>query len=417
MRPNPFHRRARAAVHSVLATLLATSCIAIVTIPAAYAMPQTTEFADGGGNDGDDVASGQVDAPDLVGRVSAISGQVTISHGADNPDRAALNWPVTSQTRITVASGASVEFRAGSAALRLAGNSELEVVELDDDTLRLHLNYGTVAVRVRDTEMAEGFELITGQGRVTLTQPSRLRADAGADADDTTIVSVFDGEAQVEGGMTSMNLRAGRRAEVREDGMRTTQAMPDSFDQWQEAPAAAPPALRYVSEQVTGYETLDQYGNWTESTEYGPLWTPSALPAGWAPYQYGRWVWVAPWGWTWIDNAPWGYAPSHYGSWVQVGGHWRWAPGRNRPRPVWAPALVGWGDGHSGNLHRRDGRRQGPPSGWSPLTPHQPYSPFVPGLHTSPGYADRINDYRNGRSDRDRYRRDRTRDHTWDQGV
>ena len=43
-----------------------------------------------------------------------------------------------------------------------------------------------------------------------------------------------------------------------------------------------------------------------------------AVAVGWAPYRYGRWAWVRPWGWTWVDNAPWGYAPFHYGRWVQL---------------------------------------------------------------------------------------------------
>ena len=63
----------------------------------------------------------------------------------------------------------------------------------------------------------------------------------------------------------------------------------------------------------------------------------------WAPYRYGRWVWVAPWGWTWIDDAPWGFAPFHYGRWAQsrmiAGAGCR---GQRHVRAVYAPALVGW---------------------------------------------------------------------------
>ena len=49
---------------------------------------------------------------------------------------------------------------------------------------------------------------------------------------------------------------------------------------------------------------------------------------------------MAPWGWTWIDDAPWGYAPFHYGRWVMVGGIWGWAPGPIAVQAVYAPALV-----------------------------------------------------------------------------
>ena len=55
-----------------------------------------------------------------------------------------------------------------------------------------------------------------------------------------------------------------------------------------------------------------------------------ALPAGWAPYSTGHWAWVRPWGWTWVDDAPWGFAPFHYGRWVYHRNTWCWAPGTLR---------------------------------------------------------------------------------------
>ena len=30
------------------------------------------------------------------------------------------------------------------------------------------------------------------------------------------------------------------------------------------------------------------------------------MPEKWAPYRHGYWRWIEPWGWTWIDDAPWG---------------------------------------------------------------------------------------------------------------
>ncbi|MFO1296524.1 MAG: DUF6600 domain-containing protein [Rubrivivax sp.] len=76
--------------------------------------------------------------------------------------------------------------------------------------------------------------------------------------------------------------------------------------------------------------------------DYGAIWYPSTVTAGWAPYRYGRWAWVRPWGWTWVDEAPWGFAPFHYGRWVHWHGRWCWAPGGYVQRPVYAPALVAW---------------------------------------------------------------------------
>jgi hypothetical protein len=120
---------------------------------------------------------------------------------------------------------------------------------------------------------------------------------------------------------------------------------------------------------MTGYEDLDRYGQWESHPEYGPLWMPTTVVSGWAPYRYGHWTWISPWGWTWVDDAHWGFAPFHYGRWVVVGGRWCWAPGRYVARPVYAPALVAW----TGGVYVGYGA---PIVGWVPLAPHEPYYPY-----------------------------------------
>src|SRR5437879_11163840 len=99
-------------------------------------------------------------------------------------------------------------------------------------------------------------------------------------------------------------------------------------------------ASNYVSQEMTGYEDLDDYGRWRYVSDYGPVWIPASIPVGWAPYRYGHWVWIRPWGWTWVDDEPWGFAPFHYGRWAYVENGWCWVPGPVVVRPVYAPALV-----------------------------------------------------------------------------
>ena len=64
-----------------------------------------------------------------------------------------------------------------------------------------------------------------------------------------------------------------------------------------------------VSPEMTGYEDLDDNGNWSYAGNYGSVWYPPERAVGWAPYRFGHWVWVAPWGWTWVDDAPWDSLP------------------------------------------------------------------------------------------------------------
>ncbi|PZP35203.1 MAG: hypothetical protein DI603_04840 [Roseateles depolymerans] len=149
----------------------------------------------------------------------------------------------------------------------------------------------------------------------------------------------------------------------------------------------------YVSAEMTGVEDLDRYGSWEAASDYGPLWIPTTVVVGWAPYRYGRWAWSRVWGWTWVDDSPWGFAPFHYGRWVQWRGRWCWAPGPYVPRPVYAPALVGWVGGPPAvSVNIQIGRRPPPPrAGWYPLAPREV---FVPVYRHTPGYVARVNDPR-----------------------
>ena len=336
------------------------------------------------------VADDDIEAPERVGRISTLSGPVLLRAGDGEAQTALLNWPITSDNRITTERNGLAELRVGAVAVRLDADSELDVSQLDDDSFRLHLSYGSVSVRVRDSEALRGFELTTAQARVSLREPGWVRVEAERPAG-VSVISVLDGRAEVDGSMASITVQAGKRVELSNDGLNTGPLQRIAFDDWPESLPSAAPALRYVTQDMTGYEELDRYGAWQDSTDYGPLWLPRTVPVGWAPYSDGRWSWIAPWGWTWIDNAPWGYAPSHYGRWVLVGKRWGWAPGRERVRGAWAPALVGW---VGGNHPARPGQHAGPGVGWFPLSPRDHY---VPGYRVRSDYAWRVNRMAEGR--------------------
>ncbi|WP_342115578.1 DUF6600 domain-containing protein [Pseudoduganella sp. OTU4001] len=328
------------------------------------------------------------DPPARVGRVTVTEGKVTMLVNGEEETGNLMNWPVTSDNHLTTAPGARAEFRVGSAAVRLDGDSDIEVEQLDDERLRLRLNYGTASVRLRDPAMINEFEFTTPQARITMTEPGAFRVDTER-APDTTVVNVFIGNVRVDGAGTMLSARAGKRVEVRGDDVFTALAVRDRFDDWVTSRDRRDEGLvasRYVPTDMTGYEDLDQYGNWVEDREYGTVWFPRAVPVGWAPYRDGRWVWVSPWGWTWVDNSPWGYAPFHYGRWVVVGGRWCWTPGRFVGRPVWSPALVGWVGGNNWSVSFSSGR-SGPAVGWYPLTPRDRY---VPGYRVSSDFERRL---------------------------
>jgi hypothetical protein len=346
------------------------------------------------------------DPPAVVGRISSVQGEVTVV-GEGEPAAAILNWPVTNADHISTTRGGRTEFRVGSTAVRVDGDSDLEITDLDEDLLRLRLNYGSVIIRVKDPELLRNFELTTPQARVTLLEPGEIRVDADR-TPDTSQVSVLAGSARVDGAGSSMTLAVGRRADVGMEDVRTSVAGRDHFDIWaqtrdREADTAI--STRYIPAEVTGYEELDRNGTWRETAEYGAVWTPRSVASDWAPYRDGQWIWRDQWGWTWIDNAPWGYAPSHYGRWVLVDRRWCWAPGRIVGRPVWSPALVGWVGGNQLQVNVAN-RGRAPGLGWYPLGPRDHY---VPPYRVSVDHERRLAWTHNGREERHDDRRDEHR--------
>ena len=336
------------------------------------------------------LATADADPPARVGRLILIQGEVTVHDTRTGESEAAtLNWPVTSDTAITTARGARAEVRIGSTAVRLDGATDLEFVQLDDQMSLLRLREGTVNVRVRDRETAAQFTLETPHSRTLLLDTGRYRFDANPRAG-TTTVTTFQGNAQLAFGATTVSVSSGKRAEIGpQGGMEIVGAFADGFDDWARARDRGDDiarSTRYVSPEMTGYESLDEHGDWRETPDYGAVWVPRAVPVGWAPYRSGRWAWIAPWGWTWVDEAPWGFAPFHYGRWALMGGVWAWAPGGFVARPVYAPALVGWVGQPGWSVTVSIGAV--PAVGWFPLAPREI---FVPAYRCSTVYVRNVN--------------------------
>lgn len=332
------------------------------------------------------------DPPGRVGRISLLSGTVYLYNDSYGENQSAkLNWPITTGDTLSTAPGSRAEVRIGSTAVRLDGDSELEFAVLDDQRLRLRLVGGAIAVRVRDPEQARQFVLTTPQGSVALHDVGAYRFEAGR-RPDTTVVTAFDGAAAFTGDGLALSVRSGQRAEIFGDrnlSYAITPAVQDDFDAWSLARDRRDDearSVRYVSREMTGYEDLDAYGDWRETAEYGAVWYPRYVSVGWAPYRTGHWAWVEPWGWTWIDDAPWGFAPFHYGRWVFVGGIWGWVPGPIIVRPIYAPALVVWIGDPGWHLSFAVGA--GPAVGWFPLGPREV---FVPYFRCSTVFVQRIN--------------------------
>ena len=342
-----------------------------------------------------------------VGRIAWLAGEVTLSRpqtGESYP--VSVNQPLTSGDVLRTERGGRAEIQIGSVTLRLDAQSELALMQIDDEQIRLQLAGGGVIARLPSRETFADFALSTRDGRFFPLATGLYRVDTDARS---TLATTYEGSLQAESGRNMVNVEPGQAAQFWDaDGTsqgpayRLLAAANDVFQQWSAerdrqsyGTQALAPYARYVSPEMTGAADLDTYGDWSETPEYGAIWQPRRVAPNWAPYRDGRWAWVEPWGWNWVGHEPWGFAPFHYGRWVRYGGAWAWVPGERVRRPVYSPAMVAWASAPGVSLSFSI--RDRPERGWSPLAPREIY---VPVRRSSPRYVREINgnqDRRDGR--------------------
>ena len=333
------------------------------------------------------------DPPSRVGRIGYIEGDVSFyTDRSEGWHKARINFPVTSENSIWTENQSRAEVRIGSSSFRINENSVLDLLKVDDDRTQLFLQRGTLNIRTRGDgreNARDSIRVETSSGRFMIENSGRYCIDASQDGTESRI-SIFAGRARYESNNDDGNtdnrltIDSGKTLIVRNGSIgsaadfRFENANESAFDRWAEARDQNwdENHTRYAREQtvspyMTGYEDLDTYGDWVDDREYGRVWTPRVVVSGWAPYRYGSWAYVRPWGWTWVDDAAWGFAPFHYGRWVYARTRWAWWPGDYERRPVYAPALVGWYGRPGININISTG----PSIGWFPLAPREYYVP------------------------------------------
>ncbi len=318
-----------------------------------------------------------VDPPDQAARLSYVQGSVSVTPaGTQVWGEALLNRPLTSGDALWVDSGGRAEIDIGTVTVRLNENTAFSLASFGNDALQMRLDEGAIVLRVDALDPARPLTVITPGATVAPQEIGQYTIETtptGAQ----TLVKVRSGAADVTGAaQLSYGVSANEQGSFStgpEAAVEIVAIQPTSaFEDWafgRDVPIAPAVTTQYVAREVVGYRDLDVYGSWRDEPDYGPVWRPTYVSAGWAPYRSGRWLWVAPWGWSWVDTAPWGYAPFHYGRWAYVQQSWCWVPGPRYARPVYAPALVGWvgSPGYNG---------YGPGSvGWFPLAPREVYRP------------------------------------------
>ena len=338
----------------------------------------------------DPQADNDQDPSSRVARLNYIDGSVTFQPGGENDWLdAVLNRPLVTGDNLWADQNSRAELHIGSTALRLGSMTGITLLEVSDHATQIRLVQGSLIVKVRHVDEQDAYEIDTPNIAFVVMEPGDYRINVDAEGARTDLI-VWRGRGEVTGGGSSYTVVADQHATfIGADQLNYDIAQipaDDGFDAWAQSRDQAEDesdSANYVSRETTGYEDLDEYGSWTYVAGYGPCWRPSALVAGWAPYRFGHWSWVGPWGWTWVEDEPWGFAPFHYGRWAFVGANWVWVPGPAAVRPVYAPALVSWVGGTAGARFSF-----GAGVGWFPLAPGEV---FIPYYGVSRSYVNRVN--------------------------
>ena len=294
---------------------------------------ENSNVADTGGNSG----------PVRMARIAYIQG------GASWRTDATSDWS-TANTNLPLRQGASISVNSGSrtevqfddgSRLRLGSGTVVTFQTLYSDAhgefTELKFNTGLASITL--VSKASVFQLDTPLTSIKAQGPANIRIGVSKGVE----VAVRKGRIECAGSQGSTILNGGDYVNM-SDGASPLQVSPlpasDNWDQFNDNRDTSynQPAPYIPSNVAIMSGNLNSYGSWSAHAKYGHIWRPRGMHSGWRPYQDGHWVWVDPFGWTWVGTEEWGWAPYHYGSWLHDSVGWGWAPGPRQQ--YWSPAVV-----------------------------------------------------------------------------
>jgi len=170
------------------------------------------------------------------GELSLMEGAVSIRPAAGDtwaiPD---TNVVLGSGDRLWVDSVGHLEVEFGSTTVRLASETELDLVQVDTNEMQLLLPQGSIDYRLREIDTARSYEVDAPNAAIFLEQNGEYRIDVSTNGDTTRLVT-WSGHAQVAAAGRTFPVDSGQMVYVRGDSTTGYQIMPagplDAFDLW-----------------------------------------------------------------------------------------------------------------------------------------------------------------------------------------
>ena len=280
-------------------------------------------------------------------RLSLIEGDVQIVV-QDTTDwtEATINLPLNEGDRLWVSDNGKAELQIrGGVYARADGNSALDILTVSNDSAQFYLGQGHVYINNRRGGI-KNVQVDTPLSSLRSYDNSIMMIDISEDG--VTEISVLKGYVYAESRAGATQVSAGKTLTIRGENNAELAPIssPDDWERWNmerdQRLNAWGESSRYLPDELHEYASdFDDNGRWDYASDYGYVWVPAVTVASWAPYTYGRWVWIRG-SYVWIDYNPWGWAPGHYGRWVFTPARgWCWVP-PSRGAVYWGPGYVGW---------------------------------------------------------------------------
>jgi len=277
-----------------------------------------------------------VNAAIIVGRISHIEGEIYRYMDVDKSWVAtSLQSPVGTQDVLATGDNSRAEIAfPDNQLIRLDENSEIEILNLDDDIAEFTLQSGLARFYNRSStgkmivETARGTAKV-GPGSAIDVQADGQSVTVSAVRGEATFHSYDDGVEKIEvlSGSTSLEfLEKSIVAGVGPIDRKWDNWCADREGLWNRNNLVRSEHLP-GSMQEYAY-AMEPYGRWQRIYYRGYYywaWKPHSVAVGWSPYTTGYWQdWHgSP---VWIDHNPWGWVTHHHGNWINMHGAWLWTP-------------------------------------------------------------------------------------------
>jgi len=154
------------------------------------------------------------DPPIRVARLNYVEGRVSFQPGGEMDwGWAIVNRPMTAGDSLWTGNSARAEMHIGSTAIRVGGQTSVSFLNLDDRTVQIQLNSGTINLRVRNLYRGDVFEVDTPNLAFTVLRSGDYRITVDPQGSFTTI-TLRDGQGQVNGGGQAFLVDGGSQVQV-----------------------------------------------------------------------------------------------------------------------------------------------------------------------------------------------------------